>query len=459
MSYYGNQHQANMSYYGGMHPQSHRPLMQHELPPPPPPPDMPPLPLGPPPPSDTYRFQGDSWRPNGAEQNTYQQNEFAFRNDRNAPQYPRDADYYLRPTRSNTYARNEQRQSQSQGMRYPGQDGHKGGRDERRGYGSFRGRGNRAKTATADRPLLRFQRGTTPEQLAGMVEDPNGAKRFLPAEDISDSGEEDMDQSESDQEQQTPMGGLTSRVSAEVADGDAESMEPPTKKQAREPTADAQTEGASVPRWSNPDPYTVLPPTDETQRKKKDVVKIIRKARIVSENVVNTKSQVATNDDFISFGFGNDLNQEQDEDGVTDDEQEPGKGVPGAPSGPRQFSHLQNLHGQTMLNAPGTNGPVLSANSLGPPPGRDGNSQDQAQNNLRDEWPPRDVNAALGTRKRTHDDVIKNEPPRPPKRGLKDILALKGKVVREWTWGPESVTSATPWLVQDHRKTEIQGFR
>lgn len=34
------------------------------------------------------------------------------------------------------------------------------------------------------------------------------------------------------------------------------------------------------PRWSNPDPYTALPPVDESNRKHKDVVKLIRKARV-----------------------------------------------------------------------------------------------------------------------------------------------------------------------------------
>ena len=390
---------------------------------------------------------------------------------------------------------NEQRQPRSEGMRHPGQDGHNGGRDDRRGYAPNRGRGYRPRPATADRPLLKFRRGETPEQLLGMVEDHGGAKRFLPAEDLSDSAEEDMDESESDQNRQTTMDSQFSRVSTDVTNSEAGSIEPPAKRQARELTTNAQMEGARVPQWSNPDPYTVLPPPDETQRKKKDVVKLIRKARIMSENIRGAQNQVATNDDFISFGFDDDPDQEQENDAPPDDRQNHARGVPGAPSGPRQFSHLQTLHGQITTNAPGVHGPLVSASYLGPPPGRDVPAPDQAQCTSWDEWSPRDVdatvdpvlgaavlagphltfpnpqestydegasidaNGALGTRKRTHDDVIKDEPPRPPKRGPKDIQALKGRVVREWMWNPNGVSSATPWLVQDHRKTESQGFR
>ena len=489
MSYHG----GVQSYHGAMHSQSYQPMMQYELPPRPPP-NMPPLPPGPPPPTDMYRFQGHSWRPDDR-RDTQQQNEFSFRNNQSAPQYPREADYYPRPTRSNTYAMSEQRHSYSEGMRGLGQDGQHGRRDDRRGYAPNRGRGYRPKPATADRPLLRFQRGTTPEQLLGMVEDQSRSKRFLPAEDLSDSAEEDMDESESDHDHQTTTDRQDVPLSTEAADGETGSMEPPAKRQAREPTASAQYEGARVPQWSNPDPYTVLPPPDETQRKKKDVVKLIRKARIMSENMSSSQSQVATNDDFISFGFDDDLKQEQDDDGASDDEHNYGKGVSGAPSGPRQFSHLQNLHG-ISANAPGSDGPSLSAASLGPPPGRDVPAPKQSQGTSRDKWLPRDIDAvhgpeqpvedpgsprsafpntpqestrhewapvdvnnALGTRKRTHDDVIKDEPPRSTRRGLKDTQALRGKIVQEWTWNPKSMASATPWLVHDHRSTESQGFR
>ena len=57
--------------------------------------------------------------------------------------------------------------------------------------------------------------------------------------------------------------------------------------------------GKVAPRWSNPDPYTALPPTDDPGRKSKDVLKLIRKAR-VSTSASNGES-VANDEDFISF--------------------------------------------------------------------------------------------------------------------------------------------------------------
>ena len=58
------------------------------------------------------------------------------------------------------------------------------------------------------------------------------------------------------------------------------------------------------PRWSNPDPYTSLPPVDDSNRKHKDVVKFIRKARV---ETTAAPGRLAANDqDFISFDFDGD---------------------------------------------------------------------------------------------------------------------------------------------------------
>jgi non-canonical poly(A) RNA polymerase PAPD5/7 len=108
-----------------------------------------------------------------------------------------------------------------------------------------------------------------------MDDDQANAVKYVPIEDVSDSEEAEMDMS------------------------DDEGAEP-KKKQARTQTLAA--DGDSVPKWSNPDPYTVLPPLDEAQRKKKDVVKLIRKARVTASTESMTKTE-AVSDDFISFDF------------------------------------------------------------------------------------------------------------------------------------------------------------
>ena len=111
--------------------------------------------------------------------------------------------------------------------------------------------------------------------MTGMVEK-QGAK-YIPIEDVSDSSEAEMDMSDDDE--------------------DDESAEP-KKKQVK--TVKKAADGDSVPKWSNPDPYTALPPVEES-RKRKDVVKLIRKARVEAATAKAGESAPVA-DDFISFG-------------------------------------------------------------------------------------------------------------------------------------------------------------
>ena len=57
---------------------------------------------------------------------------------------------------------------------------------------------------------------------------------------------------------------------------------------------------AATPKWSNPDPYTALPPPPEATGKRTDVVKLIRKAKI-SDDLDKESTDLAKNADFISF--------------------------------------------------------------------------------------------------------------------------------------------------------------
>ena len=144
------------------------------------------------------------------------------------------------------------------------------------------------RVATSDRPLLRVRRGATPDQLAGMVAENGAEKRFLDLDDVSDSSDEAMEQSMDEEES--------------AASDQEESNLPATKKQRIDPQPQANCDGVSAkPKWSNPEPYTALPPPNQSQRKKRDVVKLIRKARVVSEKMKEKPTQVETNDDFISL--------------------------------------------------------------------------------------------------------------------------------------------------------------
>ncbi|KAI9823063.1 MAG: hypothetical protein M1832_002717 [Thelocarpon impressellum] len=288
--------------------------------------------------------------------------------------------------------------------------------------------------ATHERPLLRSRRGSTPEQLAGMSENVKATRRFIPADDVSDSDEQEMEVdsgSESDSGEEGPR--------------PDDSEGPPRKRQMQAKPISTE---AGPPKWSNPDPYTALPPPDESQRKKKDVVKLIRKARVAAREEEQAKSAVADNDDFISLDFADDSTPKPDED------ISPVKGSAGAPSGPEQFSHRQNLRNDLDQGAPGTNGATPNSGRLGPPPASLPGRPEPAPSASADVWPPPTTDAALGRRKRTHDDEIKENAGPAPKRSL-PRTDVHQSVWKQWV--PQGGTDPTPWLV-DHSATPSMGL-
>ncbi len=296
-----------------------------------------------------------------------------------------------------------------------------------------------------------------------MTEEQASIRRFLPAEDVSDSDEEPMDESDSDADN-----------AEQARDG---SLEPPKKRRTVGLGKRHGTDGDSEPKWSNPDPYTVLPPVDEEARKRKDVVKLIRKSDLHTAAKASQHNQVAANDDFISFGFDDDKASIRDgapPSPSSVDKDDYGVGVPGAPSGPRQqFSHLENLHGQASGDAPGTYSKAETADSLGPPPTffevpplvqeeivvdtqlsygvvlPEHSRGSHASGSL----PYDDV--ALGNRKRTHNDEIKGEKVRPHKKA--GFGQANGSILPEWSPGP--ATNPVPWLRRSDTITANAGFR
>ncbi|KAL8821433.1 MAG: hypothetical protein Q9223_000536 [Gallowayella weberi] len=277
---------------------------------------------------------------------------------------------------------------------------------------------------------------------------------FLPAEDVSDSAEEDMEVSDAEDEVEPhpappivfscSTDGPTSGFKLDHAE---RTVEPPAKRRATAAAKDSKQE-ASVPQWSNPDPYTVLPPVDEAQRKRKDVVKIIRKARIVAEKETTIENQVAANDDFISLG--NIPDEERRSSSPTESDQ-----GPELPTGPRSFSHLSSLHGPHHSRAPGTSELRQPIKDLGPPPGLTNGSRAEREPAVRRrEFYPEQAEA-LGNRKRTHDDEIKGEAIKMSVRGRKPPAS--GSLLRDWK--PLQNVNPTPWIVDDHRATANAGFR
>lgn len=277
----------------------------------------------------------------------------------------------------------------------------------------------------------------------------------------------------------------------DMSDDENGAAEQPNKK-AR--TGNKAVDGDSAPKWSNPDPYTALPPPDESLRKKKDVVKLIRKARVETNPGSSVKVDPA--DDFISFDFGD----EEDAFKATQDRfdhyspDRSGMGVEGAPTGPR-FSHAANLHKQQAPVVPPPAPPAQKANQQIQARATNQTLQDRTNNqtvqarankpnvqaqtnneNIRFAIPVPNVALALanmsspskpvrldtnsdpslGSRKRNFRDQIKPAPVLHQVGGGVSKKAASGVILKQWQAMADS--TCTPWLEIDHSDTANMGL-
>lgn len=238
----------------------------------------------------------------------------------------------------------------------------------------------------------------------------DGIAKFRDVDQLSDDDELDMDISSSSE------------------------TEGPSKKRARttnDDDNDGDASGDAAPKWSNPDPYTALPCPDESTRKKKDMVKLIRKARLEDQTGKLAASTEA--EDFISFDFTEDEDEE-----ASDEEEEEQKDAPPPP--PR--------------------GPPPTIEQPPPPPP---NAPSGPRADLDKPRAPNDdimearrlANDGLGSRKRTADDVIK-----PPDYGqLKKATTKPSKGSLLPSWQPKATEDPCPWDTVDHTATTSMGFR
>ncbi|KAF2761358.1 hypothetical protein EJ05DRAFT_261387 [Pseudovirgaria hyperparasitica] len=165
-----------------------------------------------------------------------------------------------------------------------------------RGAGFRRGQYS-GPVAAHDRALLRNNTLSRDEQFLGVAD---GALKF---NDLGDSTSEDEDNGASDSAADQPG--------------------PDAKKPRNQFN---QADGDSVPKWSNPDPYTALPPPDESLKKKKDVVQLIRKAKVDQEKTADGSNAVSQNVDFISLNFDDGGNDEDDGEATVSEHESPPPG-------------------------------------------------------------------------------------------------------------------------------------
>lgn len=154
---------------------------------------------------------------------------------------------------------------------------------------NFTSRRKERKNAISNRPLLTTRRPPSPD---GVLRYAQSGHRFRQPDHLTDSEEEDMDLSQSD----------------------TDNADPPAKR------------ARTGPAWSNPDPYTALPPIIETPRRKRDVVKLIRKSRVISPTTDLANGPMVSGQDFISLDLGEDHpNWESSHFGQTTKSQQLGK--------------------------------------------------------------------------------------------------------------------------------------
>lgn len=319
--------------------------------------------LPPRPPRDDYRQSSDSYRP------SVPQGDFTFRFDKPAGIQDAPPNY-----------------------RGPREGGRGGRRGDRRGRGGRRWQ----PPHPSERALISGATANLPEIRMGE----DGEAKFRPVDELSDDDELDMDISSSSE------------------------TEGPSKKRAR--TENDSASGDAAPKWSNPDPYTALPCPDDGLRKKRDMVKLIRKARV--EDAAAKPAASGDAEDFISFDLTEDEESDTDELPPPPPPRDllppPPRDLPpppppaNAPSGPRALKD-----------------PVIPVNHK--------------------PLPPQDRGGPLGSRKRTADDEIK-----PPDYGqLKKATTKPSKGMLLASWTPKPNEESCPWIRVDHSATSDMAFR
>ncbi|KXJ88379.1 hypothetical protein Micbo1qcDRAFT_17043 [Microdochium bolleyi] len=313
----------------------------------------------------------------------------------------------------------------------------KRGRFDRDGRGGARGRrlpnrpqdGRRRQPwsrKAADRALL--QPGLTGQHAELMLGDLSARTTYRALDELSDDDEAEME------------------ISGEESDGGSDSEGADRAKKRVKTSAATQNESSEdtqLPKWSNPDPYTALPPPNDESRKKVDMVQLIRKARVEAEAKKGLGEEESA--EFISF------DSDDDDDGET-----PSNGNALAPaSAPKGPSASRAPHGLPPRppSPPRDEPPPLPPQ---PPPPRD---NERPSTGVSAKARARDIvdmtpSASLGNRKRGIDDKIKM-----PHATLKRVnrAPTTGKIVSDWTARGDE--DPCPWAAHDHSDTPNMGVR
>ncbi|KAJ0109802.1 topoisomerase TRF4 [Diaporthe amygdali] len=272
-----------------------------------------------------------------------------------------------------------------------------------RGAGGYAGRRPWRPFVAAERAILQSTDNNKPRE--DFADTQNGVT-YRTFDQLSDSDEADMD----------------------ISDDENESAQPSAK---RARTA-ANSTADEAPKWSNPDPYTALPPEQDPDKKKKDVVQLIRKARVEPAKSTRT-SLPADDEDFIRCESGSEDEQDEEEfiDPLTyNRERSSARGIPGT-TAPRPAASLPAV-------SIATSGPSKAASAA--PTANKAIKRVDFEMDL-----PKSTD--LGSRKRTHDDVLKlpahaqlKAAPKRPSGGsiVSEWRLKKGENNSPWVTVPDS---------------------
>jgi non-canonical poly(A) RNA polymerase PAPD5/7 len=270
-------------------------------------------------------------------------------------------------------------------------------------------RGGFRKAAPHERALLQHRDGGSPEYTLGVSDGPN---RFVDVDDLSNDEEAEMEvesdaSAEIDSADETAGNRKIARVQSHTrADGNL------APKWAPKPEPE-------VSKWSNPDPYTALPPPNETTGVKRDVVQLIRKAKNQNAEKATANNAVAANDDFISFG----------DDDVADKDKTPATYV-------RQDDKHTRMENSGMY--------IHHDDESNQRPAKDDASVRPIEGSLNDVYPSS-----------THISQTNrgNEPPAYPSRSRKRKAGGEAAIIDIWL--PDRRSDPTPWVPSRHAYTHL----
>ncbi|KAI1110413.1 hypothetical protein F5Y14DRAFT_362320 [Nemania sp. NC0429] len=279
-----------------------------------------------------------------------------------------------------------------------------------------------------DRLLLSKKFDDQPELMLG---DTAVRATYRDVDELSDSDEVDMDISDN-------------------GDDDSNALGRPAKR--------VRTEASDAPKWSNPDPYTALPPPETTR--KKDVVQLIRKARVEAEAKKPAISTEAA--DFISCDFSEDDTANHAGAQIAESRRpDTAAHMPDRPA--RSHAASSTLPPRpppsTAKQASARSESSAGAHATEPSPRLNASPSNHARRDNKTSTPvDLTPSASLGNRKRTIDDEIKM-PIKPPHAPLKKVNRMASAGTIDEIWKPKPGEDPCPWVVEDHSGVPNMGTR